>query len=229
MSDIPIITIDGPSGSGKGAVCHQLAQKLHWHLLDSGAIYRVLAYAAERAGMSLEDEQALSKLAQTLDLEFSVRGDGSGQALYLGNEDVTVNIRSQECGNAASKIAAYQVVRQALLFRQREFQRPPGLIADGRDMGTVVFPHACLKIFLSASQQERANRRYKQLKEQGFSVNLARLSAEIVERDVRDTGRSQSPLIPAHDAVLIDTTGLSIEQVVEEVLTLAKKAVPGLK
>jgi cytidylate kinase len=228
MADVPVITIDGPSGSGKGAVSSALSQALNWHVLDSGAIYRGLALAARKQGVDLADEAALSELAGRLDIHFRQNNAGTGIAVFLGQEEVSAPIREESCGNAASQIAPYKGVRRALLERQRSFQRPPGLIADGRDMGTVVFPDAPVKIFLQASPEERVNRRYKQLKEQGFSVTLAGLSAEIAERDVRDKGRAQSPLKPASDAVVIDTTDMDIKQVVVQVLELAKTAFPEL-
>jgi CMP/dCMP kinase len=228
MSDVPIITVDGPSGSGKGAVCSLLAQSLQWHVLDSGALYRTLALGALKAGIDLTNEEALSNFAQNLDVKFRQDNSGAGFSVILGEEDISTQIRSEECGNAASIIAPYKGVRRVLLLLQRNFHQPPGLIADGRDMGTVVFTQAPVKIFLSASLQERVNRRYKQLKEQGFSVNLARLSREITERDVRDKERKQSPLLPAHNAVVIDTTNIEVKQVVEQILEIAKKAFPGL-
>jgi CMP/dCMP kinase len=228
MDEVPIITVDGPSGSGKGVVCSALAQILNWHLLDSGAIYRGLALAAMKAEIDLNDEQLLAQCARDLDIHFKHDSAGDGISVFLGKEDISSQIRTETCGNAASKIATYAAVRKSLLARQRGFQQYPGLIADGRDMGTVVFPTAPLKIYLVASQQERANRRYKQLKEQGFSVNLARLSADIVERDVRDKERGQSPLKPAADAVVIDTTEVEVKQVVEQILDMAKTAFPKL-
>jgi cytidylate kinase len=228
MVDIPVITIDGPSGSGKGAVSSTLAQKLQWHILDSGALYRTLAFAALNDGINLEDQVLLSKFAKNLDINFRHRNSTDRILVYLGQNDVSTKIRSEVCGNAASKIAPYDGVRRALLRRQHEFLQSPGLIADGRDMGTVVFPDAPVKIYLSASLQERVNRRYKQLKEQGFSVNLARLSAEITERDERDKERTQSPLLPHPNAVVIDTTNIEAIEVVEQVLKLAKKSIPSV-
>ncbi|MGK0298043.1 MAG: cytidylate kinase [Gammaproteobacteria bacterium] len=228
MVDIPVIAIDGPSGSGKGAVCSILAKKLQWHVLDSGALYRTLAFAALNNDINLDDQVLLSKFAKNLDINFRHNISTDRILVYLGEIDVSTKIRSEKCGNAASKIAPYNGVRRALLRRQHEFLQSPGLIADGRDMGTVVFPDAPVKIYLSASLHERVNRRYKQLKEQGFSVNLARLSAEITERDGRDKERTHSPLLPHPDAVVIDTTNIKVIQVVEQVLALAKKAFPGL-
>jgi cytidylate kinase len=228
MVDIPVITIDGPSGSGKGAVSSTLAQTLQWHVLDSGSLYRTLALAALYDDINLDDQVSLSKFAENIDINFKIFNSTDRILVFLGDEDVSTKIRSEECGNAASKIAPYDGVRRALLKRQHDFLRSPGLIADGRDMGTVVFPDAPVKIYLSASLEERVNRRYKQLKEQGFSVNLARLSAEITERDGRDKERIQSPLLPHSDAVVIDTTNIEVIQVVEQVLVLAKKAFPAL-
>jgi len=223
MSDSPVITIDGPSGVGKGTVCLYLAKKTGWHLLDSGAIYRVLAYAALIRKISLEDENSLSALASELNVAFNRSSSEEKISIILENKDVSEQIRTEKCGNAASKVAKYPQVRKALLNRQREFSRPPGLIADGRDMGTVVFPDAKVKIFLNASPEERVNRRYKQLKEQGFSVTLARLSAEIAERDTRDQLRKESPLKPAPDAVVVDTTDLKIEQVSDQIWNIIKQ------
>lgn len=227
-ADIPVITVDGPGGTGKGTVCSNLATVLGWHLLDSGSLYRVLALAALEAGMKLEDAPRLHELAVTLDVSFRRDQTGPGMRVYLGADDVSSKIRTEECGNAASKIATYQQVRRALLQRQRGFKQAPGLIADGRDMGTVVFPEAKLKLFLTATLQERVNRRYKQLKEQGFSVNLPRLSAEIAERDERDQARTASPLMPAPGAVVIDTTDISVEEVDRQVLELVKDTFPDI-
>jgi cytidylate kinase len=226
MSDTPVITIDGPSGVGKGTVSSYLAKKTGWHLLDSGAIYRILAYAALKQNVSLDDEDAVSNLASTLNVTFKESVQGDKINVFLENNEITYNIRTEECGNAASRVAKHHLVRKALLGLQRRFCRPPGLIADGRDMGTVVFPNARVKIFLTASPEERVNRRYKQLKEQGFSVNLARLSAEIAERDNRDQQRSESPLRPAADAVVIDTTTMRIEQVINQIWDTVLEHVP---
>jgi cytidylate kinase len=226
MSDVPIITVDGPSGTGKGTICARLEEVLHWHVLDSGALYRVLAHAAIQTGTGLEYSPELVQLAAGLDVSFRSDAAGRGLTVLLEGTDVTAAIRTEECGNAASKLAAYQGVRRALLQRQRAYKRLPGLIADGRDMGSVVFPEARLKIFLTASPEERAKRRYKQLKEQGFSVNLARLSAELAERDERDKQRTASPLKPAPGAVVIDTTAVNIELVGKQVLELVGKTFP---
>jgi cytidylate kinase len=228
MADAPVITVDGPSGTGKGTICLQLAALLGWHFLDSGVLYRALALAALRAGQSLENTPELCRLAEQLDIRFTPDITGKHVAIWLDQTEVTARIRTEECGNAASKIAVYPGVRAGLLSRQRAFRQAPGLVADGRDMGTVVFPDATLKIYLTASAEERAKRRYKQLKEQGFSVNLARLSAEIAERDERDAQRSASPLTPASNAIIIDTTAVNAEAVGLQVLDLVRKNFPEL-
>lgn len=226
MSDIPVITVDGPSGTGKGTVCIHLALTLEWHFLDSGALYRTLAFAALQSGIALENSPKLCYLAESLDIRFSPDHNGAGVSVFLGNEDVTADIRTENYGNAASKIAVYPAIRSGLFTLQRSFKQKPGLVADGRDMGTVVFPEAALKIYLTASADERAKRRYKQLKEQGFSVNIARLSAEIAERDDRDAQRSASPLKPAPGAIVLDTTAVNIKTVCQQVLELARKTFP---
>ena len=231
MKKVPVMTIDGPSGSGKGTVSRAAARGLGWALLDSGALYRLVALAARKAGMRLDDGpgldgpgldgSAVARLAERLDLKFG--SDAAGEeVVWLDGQDVTGAIRTEEAGNDASKVAALPVVRAALLERQRRFAVAPGLVADGRDMGTVVFPEAEVKIFLTASAAERALRRYKQLKEKGVAATLAALSLEIAERDLRDTKRSISPLVPSADAILLDTTGMSVEEVVERVLGLAR-------
>jgi CMP/dCMP kinase len=221
----PIVTIDGPSGVGKGTISQLLAQHLGWHLLDSGAIYRVLALAAIHHDVELENEEAITLLAAHLDVQFLSEADSKGIKVILEGEDVTSSIRSQECSNAASKVAALPRVREALLRRQRAFSTAPGLIADGRDMGTVVFPKAAAKIFLNASAQERAQRRYNQLQDKGFDVNIDRLLAEIIERDDRDINRAASPLKPADDALVIDTSGIGINEVFERVLEHVKASI----
>jgi CMP/dCMP kinase len=222
MNNVPILTIDGPSGSGKGTISRAAAQALGWALLDSGALYRLVALAGQRAGMSLDDAPALARLAQGLDLRF-----GSDSALeevvWLDGKEVTAAIRTEAAGNDASKVAAFPMVRAALLERQRRFAVPPGLVADGRDMGTVVFPQAEVKIFLTASADERAARRHKQLKEKGVAATLAALSLEIAERDHRDMNRAISPLVASADAILLDTTGMPVNAVVERVLGLARE------
>src|SRR3979490_1409371 len=221
MNHVPVMTIDGPSGSGKGTVSRAAARALGWALLDSGALYRLAARAAGRAGASLDEEPGLARLAQAADIAFGSTSTG-GEVVWLDGKDVTGAIRTEEAGNDASKVAALPGVRTALLERQRRFAVPPGLVADGRDMGTVVFPRAQVKIFLTASAAERALRRYKQLKEKGVAANLAALSLEIAERDQRDSTRAASPLIASADAVLLDTTGMSVDAVVERVLEVAR-------
>jgi cytidylate kinase len=216
---IPIITLDGPSGTGKGTLCQMLAQHLHWNMLDSGAIYRVLAYAARKNELKLDNISGLVRLAHSLNLQFKSSENNSPQVI-LNNENVSFAIRSEQCGQDASKIAVIPEVRQALLDRQRHFAQVPGLVTDGRDMGTVVFPNALLKIFLDANEEERANRRYLQLKEKGNNVSLAQVVEELAKRDTRDLGRTYSPLKPAEDAVQIDTTRLNIVQVFNTILNL---------
>jgi cytidylate kinase len=214
---VAVLAIDGPSGSGKGTVSRLVAARLGWHLLDSGALYRVLAVAADRHGVQLDRQDALEGLAAGLDVAFVDRG-GTEIRIVLEGEDVTDAVRTEGCGDAASRVAALPRVRTALLARQRAFREPPGLVADGRDMGTVVFPDAAFKVFLTASAEERAKRRYKQLKEKGFDVSLSALSREIAERDQRDASRPVAPLKPAPDATVLDNTGMSIDEVVERVL-----------
>ena len=225
MSKAPVITVDGPSGTGKGTVCSYLAEWLGWHFLDSGALYRVLALAAQKKSIATDDVAGLQALAEALPVEFEVQGAGSLIKVVLEGEDVTDAIRTEECGSAASVVAAIPEVRQALLSRQHAFQQKPGLIADGRDMGTVVFPAADLKIFLTASAEERAKRRHKQLNEKGISANLRDLSADIAARDARDSQRSVSPLKPAEDAIVIDTSELGIEAVVGRIRELVEKTI----
>ena len=221
MADVPVTTIDGPSGSGKGTVSRAVAKALGWALLDSGALYRLVALGARRASISLDDAPALGALARRFNIRFD--SDASGDELvWLEGQDVTRAIRTEEAGNDASKVAALQEVRAALLERQRAFAVPPGLVADGRDMGTVVFPRAAPKIFLTASPAERALRRYKQLKEKGVAANLAALSLEIAERDRRDSTRTASPLVASADATMLDTTGMSVDSVVGRVLEIAR-------
>lgn len=219
---VPVITIDGPSGSGKGSVSRAVAASLKFSLLDSGALYRLVALAGRRAGTDLGDASGLADLAGRLDMRFGSGPDGAEKVL-LDGDDVTTAIRTEEAGNDASRVAALGAVRAALLDRQRRFARSPGLVADGRDMGTVVFPDAVLKVYLAASPEERARRRYKQLMEKGLPANLAGLSHAISERDRRDTMRAVAPLKPSADAVVIDSTGLTIEQVVAQVLQLARQ------
>jgi len=218
MSVSNLITIDGPSGSGKGTVCHILAKKLQWHLLDSGALYRILAYAALQKAIPLNDADALANLA--LSLEVSFVSNGQGVDTLLAAENVGDKLRTEEVAQAASEVASIQIVRDALLARQKAFLQAPGLIADGRDMGTVVFPDAPVKIFLDASAEERAQRRFNQLQDKGFDVNIAQILNEIKERDFRDRNRAVAPLRPADDALVIDSTSLSIDEVVNKILTL---------
>lgn len=223
---IPVIAVDGPSGSGKGTVCRLVARALGWHLLDSGALYRLVALAGDRAGLDASDQAGHAALAGSLDIRFEVDEAGTERVL-LGGEDITRELRSEKAGNAASRVAAWPDVRKALFQRQRRFMQAPGLVADGRDMGSVVFRDAGLKIFLTASAEERARRRHKQLKEKGLGVNLAALSAEISERDRRDATREVAPLVACEDAVVIDSTALDIDAVVERVLELARDRFPG--
>lgn len=209
---VPVIAIDGPSASGKGTVAQRVAGKLGFHYLDSGALYRLVALAATRSGVDLGDETALSEVTAHLDVVFE------DSEIRLGNEDVSDAIRAEACSNAASRIAAYPQVRQALLARQRAFRRCPGLVADGRDMGSVVFPDAVAKIFLTASAETRAERRHKQLMEKGVDANIATLLEDIRERDRRDSNRAVAPLQVGAGTFLLDTTSLNIEQAVESVL-----------
>jgi cytidylate kinase len=222
---VPVIAIDGPSGSGKGTVSRLVARALGWHLLDSGALYRLVALAGMRAGLAADDEAGHARLAAELDAGFGV-DDAGQERITLAGEDVTRELRSESAGAEASRVAAWPSVRSALLERQRRYARPPGLVADGRDMGSVVFTDAGLKIFLTASAEERARRRHKQLKEKGLSVNLAALSAEIAERDRRDATRAVAPLVACADAVILDTTGLPVDEVVRRILALARERFP---
>lgn len=219
MVSAPVITIDGPSGSGKGTVAGILAKRLGWNLLDSGALYRLLAFAAGNHGVALDNEALLEKLAAHLDVQFIGATDGKPARIILEGDDVTHAIRSETVAAGASKIAALPAVRDALLQRQRAFLEFPGLVADGRDMGTVVFPDAPLKVFLTASAEERARRRYLQLKAKGDDVSLSGLLDEIRARDERDTQRAIAPLKPAADAIQLDSTELSIEQVLERIMS----------
>jgi len=216
--EAPVITIDGPGGSGKGTIAMRLAGKLGWHFLDSGALYRLVAVAAMDRDVDVIDETALGQLAEGLDVSFGSSVDG--MVILLDGNTITGRIRSEDVGVYASRIAVLPLVRAALVKCQRAFRKPPGLVADGRDMGTVIFPDAVLKIFLTASAQARAQRRYKQLKEKGESVNLSRLFRDIEKRDERDSSRAISPLKPADDAHLIDSTELSIEEVMQEIYDL---------
>lgn len=211
-----IITIDGPSGAGKGTVCARLAQELGWELLDSGALYRITALAASRKNIALDNEAAVAEVAANLDVQFKPTAEAV--LVILEGEDVSRSIRTEEIGGMASQVAALPQVREALLQRQRDFANPQGLIADGRDMGTVVFPNAFAKIFLTASAQERGLRRFKQLQEKGVAADLDAIVEEIRIRDERDSNRAVAPLKPAADALVIDSTELSIEQVCQQVL-----------
>jgi cytidylate kinase len=223
MRLVPVLAIDGPSGSGKGTVSRRIADALGWHLLDSGALYRLVALAGERAGLRSDDVGAHAALAAALQVRFGHDGQGQEQVLLGGDrQDVTAAIRTETAGQGASRVAAWPAVRQALLQRQRQFAREPGLVADGRDMGTVVFPAAPLKIFLTASPEERARRRHNQLKDKGSGANLAALSLEIAERDRRDSTRSVSPLVPAAEAIVVDSTHLGIGEVVDRILAEAR-------
>jgi len=215
-SDTPVLAIDGPSGSGKGTISQMLAQRHQWHYLDSGALYRLVAIAAQRAGVDPADAPELDGLARNLDVSFVLQPGAIAKVLLAG-EEVSDRLRTEETGKLASEIAAVPTVRTALLERQRQFQQFPGLVADGRDMGTTIFPGAILKIFLTASPEIRAKRRHKQLMEKGFDVNLPRLLGEIRDRDARDAERSTSPLKPADDAVMVDTSNMTIDDVVNHV------------
>ncbi|PTQ02638.1 (d)CMP kinase [Vibrio sp. ZF 223] len=224
-SQSPVITVDGPSGAGKGTLCMLLADKLGFHLLDSGAIYRVLALAAIHHGVDTESEDALVPLATHLDVQFIAEGDLV--KVILEGEDVSGELRKEETGMAASKVAALPRVREALLRRQRAFSAAPGLVADGRDMGTVVFPEAEAKIFLDASAEERASRRLKQLQQKGLDVKFDDLLSEIQERDDRDRNRPVAPLRPAEDALVLDSTSMNIEQVVDKALHYIESKLAG--
>ena len=221
MPEVPVITIDGPSGSGKGTIAAQVAAHMGWHLLDSGALYRVTAYAVEQADIGFADQEGAAEIARHLQVRFT-----EGAVVWHGT-DITLAIRTETMGNQASKIAAMPAVRAALLDWQRQQARLPGLVADGRDMGTVVFPAAMLKVFLTASAEERAQRRYKQLEKNGITANISDLIAKIQERDARDRNRRDAPLVPASDAVLIDSTDMSIAAVLDQVLQAAQQPLGG--
>lgn len=221
----PVIAVDGPGGVGKGTLCQLLAKHLGWHLLDSGSLYRLTALAALRRGIPLDDAAAVAAVAGALDVSFHGGDLNRETEILLEGKDVSAEIRTETCGNAASKVAVIPEVRLALLQRQRDFRREPGLVADGRDMGTIVFPDAEVKIFLAASPEERAIRRYKQLKEKGIDANLAQLKKDIAERDERDSQRRVAPLERAPEAVMLDTTGLSIAGVKARALEIVRNQV----
>jgi cytidylate kinase len=217
----PVVAIDGPSGSGKGTVSRMIARRTGWHLLDSGALYRLVGLAGTRAGLAADDVAGHAALARAMNVRFDA--DSADQELIeLDGADVTASVRSEAAGAGASRVAAWPPVRMALLDRQRAFARPPGLVADGRDMGTIVFAAAVLKIFLTASAQERALRRYNQLKEKDSGVSLAALSLEIAERDRRDSTRSVAPLVPAADAIVLDSTAMTALEVVDEIMAIGR-------
>lgn len=223
-SNIPVITIDGPSGSGKGTISRQLAEYLDWQFLDSGALYRLVALGASKRKIAFDDIAALAHYAEHLDVQFFSNPDIMQDPLIeLEGEEVSSDIRNEEIGKLASQVAVISAVRSALLARQRAFRQPPGLVADGRDMGTTVFPDAVLKIFLTASPEQRAQRRYKQLKQKGNDVSLASLVQEITARDERDSTRAVSPLIPAADAVIVDTSTMDIAAVMQQVIALCRE------
>jgi CMP/dCMP kinase len=219
--DSPVLTIDGPSGSGKGTVCRMIVRRTGWHLLDSGALYRLVALAGSLAGLEADDVAGHTRQADQMQARFSADGHDR-ERIELDGYDVTLAVRTEVAGAGASRVAAWPAVRAALLERQRAFAQPPGLVADGRDMGTVVFSAAALKIFLTASPEERARRRYNQLKEKDSGVSLAALSLEIAERDRRDSTRSVAPLVPAADAIVLDSTAMTALEVVDEILAFGR-------
>ena len=221
LKNIPVIAIDGPSGTGKGTVASALARELGFHLLDSGSLYRVLGIAVHHAGIDLQDYEAIANLARGLDIQFGLQGPGS---VALAGEDISLEIRTDLGSDMASRVGAIPAAREALMDRQLAFRQPPGLVADGRDMGTVVFPDARPKIYLTASLEERAQRRYKQLLDKGIDAILRDLLQDLTERDARDSSRATSPLKPANDAIVIDTTHMSAEEVLAQVMDLVQKA-----
>lgn len=222
-SRVPVVTIDGPGGSGKGTIAQRVAQALNWHLLDSGALYRLVALAATNHGVALDNEPSLKILAENMDVQFVVDGMDQPIRVVLEGDNVSKEIRSEEVGKLASKVAALPSVREGLLQRQYDFREAPGLVADGRDMGTVVFCDADLKVYLTASVEERADRRFKQLQAKGLSANLADLKAAIQARDEQDMNRAVAPLVPADDAVIIDSTDMTIEEVFTELMHHARQ------
>lgn len=221
----PVIAIDGPSGSGKGTVSRKVASALGFHFLDSGALYRLVALAGLRARLDPDDAIGHASVAERMNVEFGSDPAGN-ERILLDGDDVTGELRAEATGSAASRVAAMPEVRTALFARQRQFAQPPGLVADGRDMGTIVFPAAALKIFLTATPAERARRRHKQLKEKGLDVSLAALSRDIAERDARDASRAVAPLKAAADAIHLDSTGLTVDTVVAQILRLARERLP---
>ncbi|MDO6446071.1 (d)CMP kinase [Colwellia sp. 1_MG-2023] len=222
QENVPVITIDGPSGAGKGTAARLVAEQLGWHLLDSGAIYRVLAVATQYHHLTIDEEEPLIPIAAHLDVQFEISKEGESKVILEG-ENVTNSIRTEEIGAIASKVAAFPRVREALLRRQRAFKVSPGLVADGRDMGTVVFIDAPVKVFLTASAEERAERRFNQLKAKGFDVKIGRLLDDIRQRDERDENRKVAPLVPAEGALIIDSTELSIDEVVSKILSFTNE------
>ena len=220
---VPVIAVDGPVGSGKGAVSGRVAEELDFFLLDSGALYRALALKARARGIGVDDFAALARLSGNLDLVFIAGNDASPVGVQLDGEDVTSEIRTERCGNDASRVSRWPEVRSALLDLQRGFRRPPGLVADGRDMGTVVFPDALVKVYLTATVQARAERRHKQLMAKGVDVNVCNVLREVAERDQRDRERAVAPMRPAGDSVRVDTTGVGLEEVVAQVLGVFRR------
>jgi cytidylate kinase len=216
-ADVPVVTLDGPSGSGKGTIARRVAEALGWHLLDSGALYRLVGLAAARAGTPISDEHRVADLARNMRVSFGTAADGS-ESILLDGEEVSPDVRTEETGRLASRVAALPAVRDALIGLQRGFRQAPGLVADGRDMGTRIFPDAPVKVFLTASPEERARRRYKQLKDKGIDVSLSALSRDIAERDRRDSEREIAPLRPAADAYMLDSSNLTIDEVTQTVL-----------
>jgi len=224
MTAFPVIAIDGPGGAGKGTVAKEVARRLGWHLLDSGALYRLVALVAIRGDVAWADAETLAGLARNLDVRFDFASADGG--IMMVNEDVSGRIRHEDCSRGASFVAAIPQVREALIQRQRDFQAAPGLVADGRDMGSVVFPNSRLKIFLTATVDERVSRRYKQLKDKGMDASLRDLSRDLEERDRRDSEREIAPLKPGPDSRILDTTGLTIPEVVQTVLSWVADAYP---